>query len=261
MFDEPSEPQPEKHLAPQARAKEKSDEFRMHAELAAVFEGTRKFDSQIHPTLDPEIARQAQRTIGRLEKSKVEGLPLLPDSAAADAATLLDLHKTKDLSTNDYHLHRRPGEVMILRWIEGEQVDWFYERLQAHFDAALAAHKDDQQHSHGWKQDPDSQAYLDALEKIDLKMADRYLREPIRQHNIFVLSTQSADEFDILHLTDYIMSIPASELVGSASAPGDDPTEQDRAWFFKLFSLRGMKDGTEQMCFFAYLQKAGDSDF
>src|SRR5262245_53943433 len=168
MFDEPTEPGGERSSKPSDRAKEKSDEFRMHAELAAVFEGTRKFDAQIIPTLDPEIARQAQRMIGRLEKSKTENIPLLPESSAVDAAALLNLHETKDLSTNDYHLHRRPGEVMILRWLEGEQVDWFYERLQAHFDAALAAHKDDQQQSHGWKQDADAEAYLEALEKIDL---------------------------------------------------------------------------------------------
>ncbi|MDB5303952.1 MAG: hypothetical protein JWM97_1501, partial [Phycisphaerales bacterium] len=39
----------------------------------------------------------------------------------------------------------------------------------------------------------------------------------------------------------------------------DEPTEQDLAWFFKLFSLRGTVDGTERMCFFTYLQKSDDS--
>jgi hypothetical protein len=39
----------------------------------------------------------------------------------------------------------------------------------------------------------------------------------IKKHNIFVLSTQSADELDILHLCDYVMGIPAAEIVGEAS--------------------------------------------
>jgi hypothetical protein len=51
------------------------------------------------------------------------------------------------------------------------------------------------------------------------------------------------------------MNVPASEIVGAASAPPDDPSERDRAWFFKLFSLRGIKEGIEQMFFFTYLQK------
>ena len=76
---------------------------------------------------------------------------------------------------------------------------------------------------------------------------------------MFVLSTQTADEMDILHLCDYIMGVPAAEVVGAASAPPDEPTERDRAWFFKLFSLRGIKDDVEQMMFFAYLQKSDDS--
>ena len=39
MFEEPNERPPERPIDPTARAKEKADEFRMHAELAAVFEG------------------------------------------------------------------------------------------------------------------------------------------------------------------------------------------------------------------------------
>ena len=59
---------------------------------------------------------------------------------------------------------------------------------------------------------------------------------------------------------DHIMGLPSAQLVGPASAPPDEaPTEQDRAWFFKLFSLRGKKDDVEQMFFFTYLQKAEDT--
>ena len=49
MFDEPEDNDrgddnaAERAADPAARAKEKLDEFRMHAELAAVFEGKRKF--------------------------------------------------------------------------------------------------------------------------------------------------------------------------------------------------------------------------
>ena len=92
-------------------------------------------------------------------------------------------------------------------------------------------------------------------------MAERYLRDPIKSHKLFVLSTQSADEININFLCDYIMSIPAAELVGPVSAPGDEPSDRDLAWFFKLFSLRGMVEGQERMCFFTFLQKSDDSDW
>src|SRR3954471_16126158 len=137
MFDEPEESPEEKALNATARAKDKTDEFRMAAELFAVFEATRKFDAQIRPDLEPDLAREVQRTMARLEKGKSAGSPILPESATADAARLLDLANARELPTNDYHIHRRPGEVMIVRWIEGEQVETFYERLQAHFDAAM----------------------------------------------------------------------------------------------------------------------------
>jgi len=52
------------------------------------------------------------------------------------------------------------------------------------------------------------------------------------------------------------MGVPAAEIVGAASAPPDAPTEADLAWFFKLFSLRGMGKGWSGCVFFAYLQKS-----
>jgi hypothetical protein len=90
-------------------------------------------------------------------------------------------------------------------------------------------------------------------------MAERYLREPIRKLNLAVLSTQTADEINIAYLADYVIGIPAAELVGPRSAPPDGASERDLAWFFKLFSLRGMYEGIERMCFFAYLQKSEDT--
>jgi hypothetical protein len=184
---------------------------------------------------------------------------VLPPHCAEDAAGILNFWKTADLSTNDYHIYPRPGEVMIVRWLAGEQVETFYERIQAHFDAALAAFRDEERQSHEWKQDPQTLAYLKAMDAIEVKMAERYLRDLIRKQNLFVFSTQTADEINIAYLCDYVMGVPAAEVVGRASAPPDQPTEHDLAWFFKLFSLRGMTEGIEQMCFFTYLQKSEDT--
>jgi hypothetical protein len=253
-------PDPANHiLDPTTRAREQADKFRMHAELAAVFEGCRKLDAQIYPGLDPQLARDIQRGMGTLEKSKSAEIPVLPEPSAAEAAGLLNFVKTHELSTNDYHIHRRPGEVMIVRWLEDDQVEMFYERLQAHFDAALAGCREDERQAQEWKQDAKSLAYLAALDAVEVKMAERYLRDAIRTHKLFVLSTQSADEMNIAYLCDYIMGVSVVEVVGRGSAPREEPTERDLAWFFKLFSLRGMRDGVEQMCFFAFLQKSDDA--
>jgi hypothetical protein len=242
MFDEPSETPSEDSSDPKLRAREKAEEFRMHAELAAVFEGARKFDARLIPGFDPES-------------------PILPPASAQQAADLLNLPNTREISTNDYHIHRRPGEVMIFRWLAGDEVQAFYERLQAHFDAALEGFREDERQSLEWKQGPETEAYLAALNEVEVKMAERYLRDPIRKLKCFVLSTQSADEINIAYLSDYIMGVSAEEIVGPRSAPGPEPSESDLAWFFKLFSLRGVQgDGVEQMCFFAYLQKSDESD-
>jgi hypothetical protein len=259
MFDEPNDDPAERSFDPADQAREKSDEFRMHAELAAVFEGNRKFDAELRAGLDPDVARDVQRGMGRLEKSKSPDSPVLPEPSVADAAALLDLFKTRGLSTNDYHIHRRPGEVTIVRWLEGEQVERFYERFQAHFDAALNGYREEERQAQEWKQSPQTLAYLAALDAIDARMAERYLRDIIRQHAIFVLSTQTADEINIAHLCDYLMGVPAAEVVGRASAPPDAPSERDLAWFFRLFSLRGVSEGVERMCFFTFLQKTDDT--
>jgi hypothetical protein len=258
MFDEPKEDPTERSFDPKARAQEKADEFRMHAELASAFEGCRKFDARLLPGLDSQIARDTQRAMGRLEKSKQPGTPVLPEPSVVDAAQLLGLAAQSNLSTNDYHIHRRPGEVMILRWLTGDQVQQFYERLQAHFDAAMNGYREEEKTDNQWKQDPATLEYLTALDAVDVKMADKYLREIIRQHQVFVLSTQAADEINIGYLCDYVMGIPAIEVVGVASAPPEEPSEKDLAWYYKLFSLRGIKDGIESMCFFTFLQKTDD---
>ncbi len=261
MFDEPNEDPTERAFDPVGRAREKFEEFRMHAELAAVFEGPRKFEAKIVPGLDVELAREIQKTCGRLEKSRPAGKAIVGAGSFGEAAGLLKFPETRQLATNDYHIHRRPGEVMIARWLEGEQVEMFYERMQAHFDAALNPFREEERQARGWKQDPKTLAYLAALDKGDVKMAEIYLRDLIRKHNAFMLSTQTADEIDILHLADYVMGVEAAEVVGAASAPPEEPTETDRAWFFKLYSVRGLKDGVEVICFFAYLQKSDEGDW
>jgi hypothetical protein len=260
MYEEPNEEPTERPAKSADRAREKADEFRTHAELAAVFEGPRKFDAELRTDLNAELARDIQKRMGRLEKSKSPEHPVLPRESVTDAAALLKLAQERELPTNDYHLYRRPGEVMILRWLAGDEVEAYYERLQAHFDAALEGFKEDERQANEWKQDAGTAAYLAALDKIEVKMAERYLREPIRQHNLFVLSTQAADEINIAYLAETVMGVSPAEVVGEASAPpSEEPTEQDLAWFFKLFSLRGVVDGVERMCFFTYLQKSDDS--
>jgi len=266
MFEEPdenfdgNETPAEDAIKPAERAREKADEFRMHAELVAIFEGVRKFDAQILPKLDLEVAREIQKTIAKLAKAKTPESPSLAESSAADAVAVLNLPQTRGLTTNDYHIHRRPGETMIVRWLAGEQVEKFYERMQAHFDAALNQFREEAHQALEWKQEPGTREYLEALDALDVKMPDRYLRDVIRQHNVFVLSDQTADEMEIVHLCDYVMGVEVAEVVGRASAPPEDgATERDRAWFFKLFSLRGTDNGVEKMCFFTFLQKAEDT--
>ena len=148
---------------------------------------------------------------------------------------------------------------MILRWLAGDEVETFYERLQAHFDAAMEGYREDERQAHEWQQDEPTLTYLKALDAMQISMAERYRREEMQKQNRFFLSTISADELSITYLSDYIMGVPVTDIVGTASAPPDDPTEQDLAWFFKLFALRGIVDGIERMCFFAFLQKSDES--
>ena len=97
MYEEPDdhdeESPAERAATPADRAKDKTDEFRMHAELAAVFEGNRKFDAQILTKLDPDVARDVQRTIAKLEKARVADSPLLPPESMQDAARILGANR------------------------------------------------------------------------------------------------------------------------------------------------------------------------
>ncbi len=173
MFDEPHENHAETASDPDRRVKEKSDELRMYAELAAVFEGTRKFDAELRAGLDPDMARDVQRTMAKLAKAKIPDTPVIsPDSIEA-ALNLLKIPATGVISTNDYHIYRRPGEVMVVRWLEDEQVDAYYKRFQAHFDAGLEGVREDERQASEWKADPATLKYLEKL--------DEYLAHDVRR--------------------------------------------------------------------------------
>jgi hypothetical protein len=262
MYDEPEESPEgagEKKLDPVTRAREKADECRINAELAAIFEGPRKFDAELRP-LKYDLAREVQRAMGKLDKAREGEGALLPASARDEAIALLRWPPDRGMATIDYHVSRRPGEVMIARWLRGtDECDAFYERLQAHFDAALEGYKEDEREAHGWKKDPGITAYLAALEKLEISMTDRYRRDGVREKGVLALSTVTADEINIAFIAETIMGVPSAELAGEAAAPPEEgASEQDLAWFFKLFSLRGMDGEDEAMCFFAYLQKTDD---
>src|SRR5881392_1575244 len=77
MFDEPSESPQERVIDPRQRAAEKADEFRIHAEVCAVFEGPRKFEAEINVALSDKIARDVQKRIAKLEKLKLAGMPII----------------------------------------------------------------------------------------------------------------------------------------------------------------------------------------
>ena len=241
------------------RAAEKVAEFRMHAELAAVYEGPRKFDAAVVADLSADLARQIQQSIGKLANAKLPETPILKPDAMPAAQELLLTPMVQNLSTGDYHVHRRPGETIIVRFLAGEEVATFYQRMQAHFDAALEGFKEDYSQAQGWKQDESTTAFLEALSQPIPPMQDWYLRETISRHLVMVLSTQAADEINIAYLADQLMGVTPAEIVGTASAPPEDaPTRKDLAWFFKLFSLRATIDGVERMCLFTYLQKTDD---
>ncbi len=256
--DEPTPPDADPKAI--ARAKEKADELRMHAELAAVYEGVRKFDAVVYPDLPADLAMTLQRTIGKLGKSRLSQTPILPPEFNDDAAALLKFHETHALSTNNYHLNRRPGQVVFARWLASDDVATFYQRFQAHFDAARDAAVDEQEQSAGWQQSPANAAYVKALKDLKMNLPDRYLRDLLAKNGLYALSTQSADEMNIQYLCEYLMDTPIPDIVGPAAAPPTDPSEQDLAWYFKLFALRGGPKTDERMCFFTFLQKTDTSE-
>ena len=134
--------------------------------------------------------------------------------------------------------------------------------MQAHFDAALSQFREEERQSLEWKQDPQTLAYLDAMDKVEIRMAERYLRDPVRNSPvpIFVLSTQAADELDIRHLCDYVMNVPAGQVVGEAScaAGGRGDRGGSSRGSSNCSHLAVVVESAERICLFTYLQKVGD---
>ena len=257
MFDDPPDPS-ERPIPPAQRAAERASEFRMHAELAAIFEGPRKSGSRILADLDGPSARDLQQRLARLERARSEASPAIPAEQAAAADEALAWPAERGLAPGDYHLHRRPGEVMMVRWLEGEGAQAFYDRMQAHLEAGMGDFVEEEKRSLAWKNDEPTAAYLSALEEqLKGSMADRYLRPLIQRAGLRALSTLAVDEMDILHLCGHWMGLDPARIVGESAAPPEDqPTESQRTWFFKLLSLRG--PGPERLLFFVYLQKSSD---
>ncbi len=241
-FDGPK-PRDETASDPEVRARELVEQIRIHGELAAVFEGPRKFDAAI-VGLDADLAREVQTTIGKLEKlKKADTGPILPPDGADTARGLLDLPSTRPrLTTGDYHILRRPNEAMLVRWLAGDEVEAFYDRYRAHVTVALDQRLEDERQELAWRSDENDQKYLEALDAIEPDPAQWYLRDTIQKHGLFLLSTLAVDEMDILHLCDTLMGLPAADVMGEISTPDpddDNPPDSERAWYFKLFSLRG----------------------
>lgn len=243
------------------RVSEELNQFRLYAEIAAVFEGCRKFDAVILPTLSGDTAREVQRGMARLEKSIAEpSLPVIPPDQTELAEQVLNAFRTYDLSTNDYHIYRRPGEAMILRWLEGEQVAVFYQRLQSHFDAMLENAREEHRWVDPSEMDEKTKTYQQLLHKADqIRLEERWFRDLVRDRGVCALSTQTVYEMNIAFLAEDVMGTSPEEVVGEESAVLFDPSEQDLAWFYKLFLLRGVRNGLEQMCFFTFLQKSNES--
>lgn len=261
MFDESNEPKDERPSEPETRLKDKLDELRIHADLCAIFEGTRKFEANLVTDVDPNLIRDVQQIIAKLDKSKQPGKPFLTPARALGATTLVESLEAQGVTTNDYHIHRRPGEVMLVRWLKGDQVETFYKRLQAHMDVAIRQTREDERQALGWKNDPAINTYLDRLDEATLDMQTWWMRDLLRNHELTTVRTQTADEINIGYLTEFIMGVGPSAVVGEEFAPPDGADESMLAWFFKLFALCGSKDGIEHIVFFVFLQKTSEDDF
>lgn len=255
MLDDPNERRDDTAGDPAKRLAEKLADLRMLAELAAIFEGPRKFQSRVSTDLSIEQARKVQRDIALLERGKKPGVPVLPAAKQPEAIALLERVEELQLAPGDYHLHRRPGEVMLVRWLDDMLADAFYQRMQAHFDTVLEQAREDERQALAWRQDPATQAYLEGLDKAKFNMEEYYARAFARV-GACVLSTLTTDDMNILFLAEHLMGIAPAELVGAASVPEDPFDEGKLGWYCKLFSLRGPARSRERLLFFAFLQRS-----
>ena len=146
---------------------------------------------------------------------------------------------------------------MIVRWLAGDQVETFYERLQAHFDAALEGFKEDEHQARNGSRTPRrwniSRHWMPGIEN-GRQISSR--SDP--QANVFVLSTLSADEMNIAYLpTTSWASLPprSSAHLGAA----DEPTDRGSGVVLQAVLASGDGRRGERMCFFAFLQKSDES--
>ena len=183
----------------------------MHAELAAVFEGHRKFDAELRPGARRRRSRRdVQRTIGRLEKASRPTARSCPEPSAADAARAARRSRRRAaLSTNDYHIHRRPGEVMIVRWLAGDAGRDVLRAppgpLRRGPDAASA--RTSGRRTSGSRTRRRSRTSRRST-RIEVKMADRYLRDVDPQAQACSSSPRRRPtRWTSLHLCDYVMGV------------------------------------------------------
>ena len=59
---------------------------------------------------------------------------------------------------------------MIIRFLAGAQVDSFYTRFQAHFDAALGQYREEEHQQHGWKQDEVKKHLAESAARLDISL-------------------------------------------------------------------------------------------
>ncbi|MEM6313887.1 MAG: hypothetical protein AAF743_07355, partial [Planctomycetota bacterium] len=205
------------------------------------------------------LLKRVQQLVGTVHKGMDPKLgPLVTPNHVEDAATLLAMPDDEGLTTGDYHTRQGVGELLIGRWLRGDEVETFYERYQAHFDAALGHFRDEERSAFEWKGDEPTLAYLDALDDIEANIAEQQVRAAVKEHGVHALTTLTVGELDILYLVDHLMGVDVDDLLGDDSALPDEPTEADRTWFLQLFSLRGLHAGNEATLLFAFLQQADE---
>src|SRR5438046_7631163 len=101
--------------------------------------------------------------------------------------------------------------------------------MQAHFDVAMEDFKEEQKQAHGWKQDEKTAGFLKALEGVEVKMEERYLREIIKKHKVFVLSTLAADQRSEEHTSELQSLTKLVCRLVLATKQGDEPSEEEQA--------------------------------
>ncbi len=121
----------------------------------------------------PQLARDMQRAMGRLEKSKSPDSPVLPGPRRRCG-------RPAEPSQSPRPVHQRLPHPSPARRSDdrplagqGDQVETFYERLQAHFDAALEGFRKTNGRPTNGSKTRKTLAYLAALDAIEVRMADR----------------------------------------------------------------------------------------